>query len=207
MSSDPHAITTQDQITAVLGEAPEFIRAKLLDHVDEHAATFIAGSPLAFVATIDPEGAMDVSPKGDAPGFVQVTDQSTLLIPERKGNHLAFGPRNIVATGRIGLIFVVPGQRETLRVNGSATLTTDPDLLEQLSAQGKPSLLCTTVHVEECFFHCGKAFIRSKLWNPETWDDRTDTLLVKQTAAAFGGEEAEAGIAAALEANYVEELY
>lgn len=200
-------VTSEEQVTAILGEPPDFVRAKVGDLVDASAAAFIAQSPLVFVGTVDRDGHLDVSPKGDAPGFVHVATPESLLIPERKGNNLAFGPRNILATGRIGLIFVVPGQRETLRVNGSASLTNDPALLEQLGARGKPALLCTEVTVEECFFHCGKAMIRSRVWDPDGWVVDGDSMMVAQFVEKLGGDPALAPVVnAQLEQNYIDDL-
>lgn len=207
-SDDPDAVTEPDQVTTILGEAPDFVRSKLGDRLDEPTAAFIAMSPLVFVATNARDGRLDVSPKGDAPGFVHAIDATTLLIPERKGNNLAFGPRNIIETGRIGLVFVVPGQRETLRVNGTASLTVDPGLLDQLGAQGRPALLVTRVEIEECFFHCGKAFIRSHVWSPETWPTTTESLMVTQTVTALGGgDELTDVVADTIEQNYIDDLY
>ncbi len=204
---DPHDLTNEDQITAILGEPPDFVRNKVADRVDPSAEAFIARSPLVFVGTVDRRGRIDVSPKGDAPGFVVVRSPELLLIPERKGNNLAFGPRNIVSTGTIGLIFVVPGQRETLRVNGTATLSSDPDLLEQLSARGMPALLCTKVRVEECFFHCGKAMIRARAWDPSSWMVDGESLMVAQVVDALGGDPSlTAVVAAQIEQNYVDDL-
>lgn len=206
-SPNPFQLTTDDQLTAILGEPPDFVLAKIGDRVDASAAAFIAQSPLIFVGTVDREGRIDVSPKGDAPGFVHVAGEQSLLIPERKGNNLAYGPRNILATGRIGLIFAVPGQRETLRVNGTASLNNDPALLEQLSARGKPSLFCTEVSVEECFFHCGKAMIRSRAWDPRSWVVDGDSLMVTQVVNALGGNPALVPIVnAQLEQNYIDDL-
>lgn len=209
MTSDrnPHHITTEEQITAILGEPPDFVRAKVADRVDTSAAAFIARSPLVFVGTVDRNGRIDVSPKGDDPGFVRVQNPELLLIPERKGNNLAFGLRNIVSTRRIGLIFVVPGQRETLRVNGTATINNDPIVLDQLAARGKPALLCTTVAVEECFFHCGKAMIRARAWEPSTWSVDLPSLMVAQVVDALGGDPSLAPvIAEQIEQNYIDDL-
>jgi PPOX class probable FMN-dependent enzyme len=201
-------ITTAAQLAEVLGEPPDFVRKKVNAAVSDAIAEFIASSPLVFVATSDADGRLDVSPKGDAPGFVEVDDRTTLLVPERLGNKLAFGFRNILETGRIGLIFVVPGQRETLRVNGTATISRDPALLGRLAAKGKPALLCTRVTVEECFFHCGKAMIRSKLWDPTTWDGAVESLLVKEVVTIFGGDDSlTEAIEAEMEKNYRDELY
>ncbi len=204
---NPFQLTTEDQLTAILGAPPEFVLAKVGDRVDASAAKFIAQSPLILVGTVDRDGRIDVSPKGDAPGFVHVATPRLLLIPERKGNNLAYGPRNILATGRIGLIFVVPGQRETLRVNGIASLYNDPALLEQLSARGKPSLLCTEVSVEECFFHCGKSMVRSRAWDPDSWVVDGDSLMVTQVVDALGGNPALVPIVnAQVEQNYIDDL-
>ncbi len=112
-----------------------------------------------------------------------------------------------MATGRIGLIFVVPGQRETLRVNGTAALNNDPALLEQLSARGKAALLCTEVSVEECFFHCGKAMVRSRAWDPASWAVEGDSLMVAQVVDALGGDPALVSvISAQVEKNYIDDL-
>lgn len=204
---NPFQLTTEDEVTAILGEPPDFVLAKIGDRVDASAAAFIARSPLVFVATVDRDGRIDVSPKGDAPGFVHVATPESLLIPERKGNNLAFGPHNILATGRIGLIFVVPGQRETLRVNGAASLNNDPALLEQLSARGKPSLLCTEVSVEECFFHCGKSMIRARAWDPDSWNVDGNSLMVAQVVDALGGDPTLVPVVnAQVEQNYIDDL-
>ena len=204
---NPFQLTTQDEVTAILGQPPDFVRAKVSDRVDASAAAFIARSPLVFVGTVDREGRIDVSPKGDDPGFVHTASPTSLLIPERKGNNLAFGPHNILATGRIGLIFVVPGQRETLRVNGAASLDVDPARLEQLSARGKPSLLCTEVSVEESFFHCGKAMIRARAWEPASWNVDDDSLMVAQVVDALGGDPALVPVVnAQIEQNYIDDL-
>jgi hypothetical protein len=110
-----------------------------------------------------------VSPKGDQPGFARVVDERTLLIPERKGNKLIYSLQNLLDNPKIGLIFLVPGTCETLRVQGSAQLSEDRLLCEKLSARGSPALLAIKVQVEACYFHCAKAFLRAELWKPETW--------------------------------------
>jgi len=205
---DAHAVTDPAQLSTILGVAPEFVRNKLGDRLDEPTRAFISLSPLVFVATSDGDGRLDVSPKGDAPGFVHTVDLRTLLIPERKGNNLAFGPRSIIETGRIGLIFVVPGQRETLRINGSASLSTDPTLLDRLGAHGRPALLCIRVEIEECFFHCGKALIRSNVWQHATWPATSESLMVTQTVDALGGGHKLVDVIAdTVEQNYIDDLY
>ena len=167
--TDPHRIDDVDMLRALYGEPGPIASAKVWDTIDPSAAAFIAASPLALLATADARGNVDVSPKGDAPGFVAVEDARTLLVPDRRGNKLVFGLRNVVENPHVGLIFLVPGTPETLRVNGRAELTRDPALCERLAARGAAALLVIRVTVEECFFHCPKAFLRAGLWKPETW--------------------------------------
>lgn len=205
---DPHSIQTEAQLRDLLGEPTAAVQQKIFDHVDEYAAAFIAKAPLAFLATCDGDGQLDVSPKGDAPGFVVVEDDKTLLLPDRPGNKLIFGFRNILQNPRVALIFVVPGVTETLRVAGSAELTRDPDLLTRLGARGKPALLVTRIHVEECFFHCGKAFLRSELWQPTTWPKGAAANIGKQLARKMnGGDDVAALIEEKLQEGYRERLY
>ena len=205
---DAHAITTVEQLRELIGEPNPVVESKVFDHIEPYAQAFIEQAPLAFLATVDDGGNLDVSPKGDAPGFVLVEDTSTLLLPDRKGNKLAYGFLNILATSKVGLIFVIPGVRETLRVNGRATLTRDPALLERLSAQGKPAEMCTRVAVEECFIHCGKAMIRSKLWQSDTWNTSFKPNVGRSLAAKLGAtDEVAEQIDAQLETDYEENLY
>jgi len=141
----------------------------VIDHVDSHCRDFISRSPFVLVATADVNGTCDVSPKGGAPGFVEVLDERRLAIPDAPGNRLVYSLRNIAATGRAGLLFVIPGLEETLRVNGRACLTRDPALLDALAGEEKPPKLAIGVEVEEAFLHCAKAFKRSGLWRPGDW--------------------------------------
>jgi PPOX class probable FMN-dependent enzyme len=165
-----HQISDLAQLREVIPAPKDNPPAKVMKELDAEAISFLKCSPLVFVATTNRSFDVDVSPKGDAPGFAQAPDSRTLLLPERSGNRLAFGFQNILQTGTIGLIFVVPGVRETLRINGHAVLTRDPSLLERFSANGKLPLLVTQVSIDECFFHCGKALIRSRLWAPSDSD-------------------------------------
>jgi PPOX class probable FMN-dependent enzyme len=140
---------------------------KQLTRLDGHCRAFIARSPFLVVASADPQGRCDASPKGDAPGFVHVIDEATLLIPDRLGNNRVDTLGNLLESPGIGLIFLVPGVNETLRVNGRGRVTTDPALLEPLAVAGSAPRSGILVAVEEVYFHCGKALIRSDLWNPE----------------------------------------
>ena len=164
----PRLIESVDDLREVI-VANDTAKLKLGEVLDERARSFIAESPFLVLSTSDGEGRTDASPKGDAPGFVLVEDDRTLVIPERQGNTLAFGLTNILENPLVGLLFVIPGTTETLRVNGRAELDRDPELLERLAARGKPAVLGMRVHVEQVFFHCAKAFIRSQLWKQETW--------------------------------------
>jgi PPOX class probable FMN-dependent enzyme len=192
--SDPHVIRTDAELREVIPEPSAVIEQKIFDHVDEFAGAFIRKAPLLLLATVGADGGLDVSPKGDAAGFVRVEDEKTLVIPDRPGNKLTYGFRNILANPAIGLIFVVPGVMETLRINGQAEITRDPALLEQLSARHKPAVLATRVRVEESFFHCGKAFVRSSLWKPSSWPEGVKANIGKQIAKrnAAGDDLAEA---------------
>jgi PPOX class probable FMN-dependent enzyme len=140
--------------------------AKQLDRLDPHARAFIARSPFLVMATADADGHCDASPRGDAPGFVAVIDDRTLLLPDRPGNNRVDSLGNLAGNPRVGLLFFVPGVLETLRVNGGAALTTDPDPLGALAAQGRAPRSALRVTVEEVYFHCGKALKRSALWDP-----------------------------------------
>jgi uncharacterized protein len=207
--SDVTAITTEAELEALLGEPMEFVRMKVCDRVDDAMRTFIEHSPVVFVSTIDEHGHVDVSPKGDPAGFVQVDDRGDLLIPERLGNRLTFGFRNILRNQEIGLLFVVPTERETLRVKGRATLHHDPGVLETMAVGGKPALMYTRVRVQECFFHCGKALIRSTLWQPDTRGEPTRSLGARGFAALAGepDQETVAAVSRQLEQSYCDELY
>jgi hypothetical protein len=168
---------------------------------------FIRRSPFLVLATADAQSNEDASPKGDGPGFVMIEDARTLLIPERKGNRLMFSLRNILANPHVGIIFLVPGTDETFRVNGTAELSADPDLLGRLSARGAPALLAIRVTVRECFFHCAKAFIRSQLWKPETWAERHKISFGKILSAKVGGgEELAQQVDRAIEQDYKNNL-
>ena len=155
------------EIRELYGEPNERAVKKQLPRLEKHSRAFIALSPFIVIATADPSGRCDASPKGDAPGFVHVVDDETLLIPDRLGNNRIDTLSNLMEAPGIGLIFLVPGLLETLRVNGRARVTTDPALLEACVVNGKLPRSGILVTAEEVYFHCGKAIIRSDLWNPD----------------------------------------
>lgn len=142
---------------------------KTLPVLDAHCKTFVSRSPFLLISSSDSAGRMDISPKGDAAGFVEVIDDQTLAIPDRPGNQRFDTLCNLFESPRIGLMFLIPGKRETLRVSGRAQIVRDPGLLERMPANGKAPALAIVVHVEEAFFHCAKCMIRSRLWEPAGW--------------------------------------
>ena len=164
-------ISNLEQLQELYGEPHPTTAEKKSSTVIKKAIDFIAKSPFIVLSTANGKGLITSSPKGDAPGFVYVQDQKTLFIPDRPGNKLIDGHKNIIENPNIGLIFFVPNIRETLRINGKAELRNDPELLNRLEARGKPAFLVTKITVEESFFHCGKALIRSNLWNPDSWQE------------------------------------
>jgi len=186
-NQNEHRVTSLEAIREQVGEPIAGVALKVSDAIDEFARTFIAESPFITLATADADGNIDVSPKGDAPGFVHVPDEKTLLIPDRSGNKLVFGHQNILANPHVGVLFMIPGTPETLRVNGRATLTRDPELLEVLAAKGKPALLAIRIDIDRCFFHCAKAFLRAKLWKPGTWPERKKISFGQMLAPKMGG--------------------
>jgi len=196
------------EIRAIYGEPMERTIKKQLPRLEKHSRAFIAMSPFIVMATCDAEGRCDASPKGDGPGFVQVIDDETLLIPDRLGNNRVDSIGNILQHPRIGLIFFVPGLRETLRVNGRAQVTVDPALLEPAAVNGKLPRSGILVTAEEVYFHCGKALIRSDLWNPEKQVARSafpslGIVIADQIGQTVAAEEAER----ATEESYRTRLY
>lgn len=169
--ADAYRIDTVDQLREIIGEPGALAATKVATSLDEFSRAFIERSPFLLLATADAEGNQDVSPKGDGRGFVAIEDDATLLIPDRKGNQLVFGLQNILHNPHVGLIFLIPGTGETLRINGTAELTRAPDVLQRLVARGQPALLAIRVRIRESFFHCAKAFLRAQLWKPESWGE------------------------------------
>jgi len=162
-------ITSQNQLREIVGHPAERNVHKVIPLIDEHCRMFISKSPFMLLATSDSHGKIDVSPKGDPPGFVQVLDESTLAIPDRPGNRRADSLTNILQNPRVGLLFMIPGKRETLRVSGSARIVRDVWLREQMAVNGKLPSLAVVVRVEAAFIHCAKCVIRSHLWESEQW--------------------------------------
>lgn len=205
--NDETQLTTVDAVRAIVGEPHKATPLKVMETLDPMSIDFIRHSPFLVLATAGADGQPDVSPKGDHAGFVAVVDARHLLIPDRKGNKLLFSLQNILVNPRVSILFVVPGTEETLRVQGTAELTSDPEILQALAARGQPALLAIRVAVERCFFHCAKAFKRSELWKNESWPARQRVSFGQQIAPKLGGDGALARqIDEFVEADYKENL-
>ncbi len=200
-------IENPERLHEIYGAPSERAVKKQLSRLDRHCRAFIARSPFLVIASSDPSGRCDASPKGDAPGFVQVVDDQTLLIPDRLGNNRVDTLGNLLVRPGVGLIFFVPGVNETLRVNGRAKVTTDPALLEPLAVNGKAPRSGILIAAEEVYFHCGKALIRSDLWNPQKHIPRGDfPSLGRIIAEQIGGVSVEESERATAE-SYRTRLY
>jgi uncharacterized protein len=172
---EEHRIRDVGELRAIVGEPIPRVIQKELPSLDKRSRAFVEASPFLVMSTAGPDGSCDASPKGGPPGFVKVLDERRLLVPEFPGNRRFDGLQNLVERPGIGLLFVVPGISETLRVNGFARLTRDPSLLERGAVDGKEPWFAADVEVRQVFSHCSKAFLRSHLWQPDRWPD-SDTV-------------------------------
>ncbi|SDY00430.1 pyridoxamine 5'-phosphate oxidase family protein [Paenibacillus sp. CF384] len=202
-------IETEEELRALIGFPSELVSRKTITHLDHHCTDFISRSPFMVISTADSNGSCDVSPRGDYPGFVLIQNERRLVIPERPGNKRSDSLRNILSNPQIGLLFMIPGLGETLRINGQALLVKDDELLEQMAYNGRKPLLGIAVDVEECFVHCAKAFIRSGLWNPDSWADKESlpsaSRIIADHASLPGSDEEV--VARRLEEGYAQRLY
>lgn len=164
------AITDEAELRALLGEPGHRAATKDRTCLHEMDKRWLAASPLILIATAGQDGTCDVSPKGDPAGFVHIVDDTTIAIPERPGNKRADGFRNLLVNPHVGVISLVPGRTETLRINGRATLLRDAPFFDAMVVKGHRPQLAVLVEIEQLFYHCGKAFLRSQAWQPETWD-------------------------------------
>ena len=164
-------ITSEQELRDLMGEPASRSIDKETTYLTDECVRFIEKSPFMLLATSGKNGRCDVAPKGDPAGFVRVLDEKRLVIPDRPGNKRFDGLRNIMENPHIGMIFLVPGRQETLRVNGRAWITRDEELLDTMLVQGKRPWFALGVEVEECFLHCAKALVRSSLWQTESWPD------------------------------------
>lgn len=202
-------ITTESELREHYRQPADTTRAKRIGLLDEHCRAFIAHSPFVLLATAAPDGTADVSPKGGPAGFVPVLDEPRLAIPDLAGNNLLDSLTNLLHSTAIGLLFVIPGRDETLRVNGRGYITRDPAVLHAADVRGKRPTAAIGVDVNEAFIHCAKAFRRGALWKPDEWPDRS---AIASAACMLRDhvelhEISETDIAAALEADYVATLW
>jgi PPOX class probable FMN-dependent enzyme len=165
-------IGAEDALRSVLGEPTDLVRSKISDRLNDLTRQFIERSPFLCLGTSAADGTCDVSPKGDPAGFVHILDERTLLLPDRPGNRLADSLRNVLENPHVALLFFLPGVPDTFRVNGTATIVDDPELLEQCAVEGKVPKLALRIEIEQAYTHCPKAFLRSNLWDPERFVDR-----------------------------------
>lgn len=209
---DQHRIGDIDELRALFGHAEGLALRKAIPKLDRHARDFIARSPFLCIATANAAGRADVSPRGDPAGFVQVLDDHHLAIPDRPGNNRLDTMMNILENPNVGLIFMIPGFEDTLRVNGRAEITSDPEVLTRAAVDGKTPKVAILVRVDEAFLHCAKAFKRSRLWQPEARVDRKvmptlARMILEQTAEAAPKEEDVVACDLDIEESYRKELY
>jgi PPOX class probable FMN-dependent enzyme len=188
----PQVIRTEAQLRALIGEPAPLTCAKISDRLNPMTRLFIERSPFVCLATSDARGHCDLSPRGDPAGFVRILDDRTLLLPERPGNRIADSLRNMLANPHVGLLFLVPGVTDTFRVNGRATLTTDPALLAPCAVEGKVPALGVLVDIDEAYTQCSKAFLRSHLWDPQRHVDPATMPTGGQVHRAIQGEQFDA---------------
>ena len=167
-------IGAEDALRSLIGEPSALVQSKIADRLNDLTRQFIERSPFLCLATSAADGSCDVSPKGDPAGFVRILDDRTLLLPDRPGNRLADSLRNVLENPRVALLFVIPGVTDTFRVNGRAEIVTDPELLELCAVEGKVPKLAMRIEIEQAYTHCSKAFLRSSLWDPERFVDRSE---------------------------------
>ncbi len=199
--TDQHAVTTMETLESLYGEVQKTSQIKEIDYISDHYRAFIEAAPFVVIASVGEEG-LDCSPRGDPAGFVRVSDEKTVQIPDRRGNNRIDTLRNIVRDPRVSLLFLIPGVGETLRINGRAEITRDPALCASFAINGKAPVTVLNVSVDRVYFQCQKALVRSRLWATETQIERTSLpstgTIVKALDNTFD--------AAAYDANYPERL-
>ena len=210
----PQVFTSSEELQSYIGAPMELAVRKAIAYLDRHCRSFIARSPFVSIGTAASNGRADVSPRGDAPGFVQVLDDNTLFIPDRPGNNRMDTMLNIIENPNVGLLFMVPGFEDLLRVNGRAQIVRDEDLLDQAVVNGKTPKVGIRVAVDEAYLHCAKAVKRSRLWDEASRQDRKalpslGKMILEQTAAANAppAAEAVAQVDELIEENYRTGLY
>lgn len=178
-----YAVTSVEDLVSVVGEPRQLIAEKVTPYVTPLIREFILQSPYFMLATAAENGTCDCTPRGDPAGAVLFLDDRTLIFADRKGNRRVDSMRNILTNPHVGMLFLVPGTDEIVRVNGTATISRDPEFCEQLAISGRPAELVVIVGIEEVFTHCARSILRSKIWQPESWPD-TDTIPTLQAMLA-----------------------
>jgi uncharacterized protein len=202
-----HRVTSLDQLREIYPPPKQRSLDKEIDHLDEHCRRFIGLSPFVVISSASADGhGCEASPKGGPPGFVQVLDAHRLLIPDATGNRRLDGLQNMLQNPHVGLLFMVPGMRETLRVRGRVSLTRDPAILDGLETGGRPALLALIVQVDLAYLHCAKCVIRSGLWDVDTWPERTELPSAAEILNDHIGLGDLAASAAALEESYTKHI-
>lgn len=207
-----HTLTDEAALRALYGPTHDLAVQKTIPSLDAHARAFIMRAPFLCLGTQNMEGKADVSPRGDPKGFVKIIDDQTLAIPDRRGNNRLDSLVNILANPSVGLLFMVPGFDDTLRVNGHASLVNDPALLDDMQVQGRAPTLAIVVKIDTVFMHCAKAFRRSKLWDPAARQDRREMpslvkIILDQTTGAPTDPKEMQKMDEALEESYKKRLY
>ena len=207
-----HIIADEQSLRSRFKPTYALAAMKCLNSLDTHAQAFIRRSPFLCIGTQNPDGKADVSPRGDPAGFVRILDERTLAIPDRPGNNRLDSLSNIIANPSVGLLFIIPGFDDTLRVNGQASLTVEPELLESMNVNGRAPKLAIVVKVGEVFLHCAKAFRRSHLWDSEQFQDRQEMpslakIILDQTTGAPTDEAEMRKIDDDLEEDYKQSMY
>lgn len=199
-------ITSTTQLRELYGFPKGRAKDKQLTALDKHAVNYIGKSPFLLISTFDKDGKMDTSPRGGNPGFIKVLNEQEVVIPDSSGNNRIDSLVNIVDSGRIGTLFLIPGIDETLRVNGSAHISTDPELLSRFSSEKNQPKTCIVISIEEVFLHCAKALMRSKLWSPESKIERSELPTMGQMLKDQLGTLEEVESQEAMVARYQNEL-
>lgn len=201
-------IATEAQLRETLGHPSRAVRSKAVSFLDAATRAFIARSPFVLIGTADAQGHQDISPKGDPPGFAQVLDEHTLLIPDRPGNRRADTFTNILQNPQVALLFMIPDRAETLRVNGRAQIVRDEPLRQRCAINGKAPNFLIAVTVQEAFFHCSKCVVRSRLWSEQDWPQTADLPTLAEMLVMQGKSQISAGeLQTLLDADVQDNLY
>ncbi len=201
-------VTSLDEVSALMGKPRQRVLKKVSDHVDDFCRGFIAKSPFLVIGSLGTEGHFELSPKGDPAGFVKVLDDKHLAIPDRLGNRRADTFRNVLENPKVGLIFLIPGKPETLRISGEARIVRDQGLRESMAVAGRLPDFAMVVYVERVFMHCPKCMVRSKLWQPEAWPDQAGTPSLAEVMVKYAELEITTGeMQAIIDKDRRERLY